>query len=140
MMSEKAPVKTYDISITRESDKIAVASGHGSTLKMSMDGMDPTIGLTAPETAIAAYGACIMTNIGKAAKALSLKINDVKINFTATKRNEPLGLENLRCKITLKSGEPKDKLQELLSKAVSDGTATNALKEGLKAAFDFVVN
>ena len=138
-MSEHPQNKKFEISLSRENGKIAVASAHGTTLRMSLVGTEPELGLTAPETVIAAYGACIMSNINKVAQAESIKIDDVKIDFTAQKRNEPLGLEHIHCKITLKSSAPKDKLQQLLTKATTDGTATNALKEGLKADFHFEV-
>lgn len=138
MSEEKTPIKKFQVSIARETEKTAVATAHGTTLKMSMHGMDPTLGFTAPETVIAGYGACLMTNIGKEAQARSLKIDDVRIDFTATKRNDPVGIENLHCTITLKSAESKDKLNELLAKAISYGTATNAINEGLVAAFDYV--
>lgn len=138
-MSDQKQVKKYEISLTRENDKMAVASAHGTALKISMDGMNPANGFTAPETLIAAYGACVMTNIGKAAKEASVKIDDIKITFTATKRDDPLGIENLRCTISVKSGESKQKLNELLEQAVSSGTATNAINEGLTAKFDFVL-
>jgi len=136
-MNEAEQIKNFAITITRDGDKTAVASAHGSQLRLSMSGMDPTLGFTAPETVIAGYGACVMTNIGKEAKARSLRIDDVRIEFSATKRNEPLGIKNLKARVTLKSPEDRNELKELLAKAVVDGTATNALKEGMLAAFDF---
>ena len=140
MSQTNAPVKKYAISISRESEKIAIASAHGTTLRISMSGGEPELGLTSPETVIAAYGACIMTNIGSTAKALGLKIDDVKIDFAATKRNEPLGIENIRCTIKLKSDEPADKLRALLDRATTNGTGTNAINEGIKATFDYIFN
>jgi len=100
---------------------------------------NPNWALPPPETVIAAYGACIMSNINKVAQAESLKIDDIRIDFTAQKRNDPLGLEHIHCKIAVKSSAPKEKLQQLLTKATTDGTATNALQEGLKADFQFEV-
>lgn len=138
-MNEHPQNKKFEISLSRENGKIAVASAHGSTLKMSLVGTEPELGFTPPETVIAAYGACIMSNINKAAQAESLKIDDLRIEFTAQKRNDPLGLEHIHCKITVKSAEPKEKLNQMLVKATTDGTATNALKEGLKTDFHFEV-
>jgi|YelNatPaOPRAMG01_1025707.scaffolds.fasta_scaffold05342_3 uncharacterized OsmC-like protein len=138
-MNEHPQNKKYEISLSRENGKIAVASTHGSTLRMSLVGNEPELGLTPPEAVIAAYGACIMSNINKVAQAESIQIDDVRIDFTAQKRNDPLGLEQIHCTISVKSPAPKDKLQQLLTKATTDGTATNALKEGLKADFQFKV-
>lgn len=138
-MNEHPQNKKYEISLSRENGKIAVASAHGTTLKMSLVGTEPELGFTAPETVIAAYGACIMSNINKVAQAESLKIDDVRIDFTAQKRNDPLGLEHIHCQITVKSAAPKEKLNQMLVKATTDGTATNALKEGIKADFHFEV-
>jgi uncharacterized OsmC-like protein len=106
---------------------------------MSLVGTEPELGFTAPETLIAAYGACIMSNINKGAQVESLKIDDVRIDFTADKRNDPLGLEQIHCKITVKSSDPKDKLQQMLTKATTDGTATNAIREGINVDFHFEV-
>lgn len=136
-MNEHPQNKKYEISLSRENGKIAVASSHGSTLRMSLVGNEPDLGFTAPETVIAAYGACIMSNINKVAQAESIKIDDIQIDFTAQKRNAPLGLERIHCNISIKSPAPKDKLQQLLTKATTDGTATNALREGLDADFHF---
>jgi uncharacterized OsmC-like protein len=137
-MSTATPVKKYELVITRESDKIALASAHGTSLRISMAGMEPQLGFTAPETVIAAYGACLMTNITKEAKTNNLKLDDVRIEFNATKRNEPLGIENVTCRITLKSSEDKSKLQAILNKASQDGTATKAINEGIRASFEFI--
>ena len=128
--------KKYELTVTRETGGVANVSAHGVSLHLSMNGNDPTLGFTAPETVLAGYGACLMTNLGKAAQAMGIKIDDVRIELAATKRDEPLGLKDLRCKITVKSGAPEERVRSLFETATTDGTATNAIHEGFRAAFE----
>ena len=128
--------KQFHVTVTRESDAIAKVSTHGISLQLSMKGTDPTLGFTAPETLIAGYGACLMTNFGKAASEYGITIEDLRIEFFAAKRNDPLGLKDVRCKITVKSDAPREKVQAAFEKATSDGTATNAIHEGFRAQFE----
>ncbi|HUX52700.1 MAG TPA: OsmC family protein [Spirochaetia bacterium] len=128
--------KRFDIVVRRESDSIANVSAHGILLRLSMKGTDPTLGLTAPETVIAGYGACLMTNLGKAAKKLGVPIDDARIEFSAAKRTDPLGIKNVRCKITVKSGASDEQVRAVFEKASTDGTATNAIHEGFRAEFE----
>ena len=80
----------------------------------------------------ATIGTCVISNINKMAGESGLKIEDVSIEFRAKKRLAPLGFNDLRYTITIQSPEPKEKLQALYRKATTNGTATNALLEGLK--------
>jgi uncharacterized OsmC-like protein len=101
-----------------------------------MKGTDPVLGFTSPETVLAGYGACLMTKIGKAASAMNVKPHDVRIELFGTKAMEPVGVKDLRCKITVKSGESQEKVHILFEKATSNGTATNAIREGFHADFE----
>ena len=131
--------KAFEINVARESNAIAVVSAHGISLRLSMNGSDPALGFTAPETLLAGYGACLMTNLGKAAGALGITIDDARIELSATKRNEPLGLQDLRCMITVKSGAPQEKVRAAFEKATTDGTATNAIHDGIRAQFELAL-
>lgn len=138
-MDKQNKIKKFLISVSRESEKIAVATTHGVSLKISMSGPEPELGFTAPETLIAAYGACVLTNIGKAAKALSVNIRNPRVDFTAIKNNEPLGVKDVNCTISVESSDSEERVREALEKATNDGTATNAIHEGIRATFSFNV-
>jgi uncharacterized OsmC-like protein len=99
---------------------------------LAIKGGDPSLGLTAPETLLAAFGACILSNVNRIAAAEGLQIEDAQIVFEGLKRNDPPGIDPLRYRLTIRSSEAADKLQELYQKATTDGTATNALLNGLK--------
>ncbi|MCL4396495.1 MAG: hypothetical protein M1482_17110 [Chloroflexi bacterium] len=63
---------------------------------------------------------------------MGLQIDDAGIEFSALKRMRPLGYEDLQYTLTIQSPESREELQALYERAVTDGTATNALLEGLK--------
>jgi uncharacterized OsmC-like protein len=136
MDNAKPAEKRYNITVSRESPAVAKITTHGVSLVVSMNGNDPALGFTAPETVLAGYGACLMTNLGKAAQALGVRVDDARIEFNAVKRTEPLGFRNVQCKITIKSAASEDTVRKVFEQATSDGTATNAVHEGFRAAFE----
>jgi uncharacterized OsmC-like protein len=124
--------KIFNVKVKRISNSHAEVEAHGQKMVLTTRGDDPNLGITAPETVLAAFGACMISNINKLSGESGLKIDDVSIEFQAKKRLAPLGFEDLRYTITIQSPEPKDKLQVLYDKVTINGTATNALLEGLK--------
>lgn len=132
METEKQQQKKFNVTIKRISAQQAVAETHGQKLTLAIQGKDPNLGFTAPETVLAAFGACILSNVNKGAMEMGLQVEDASIEFSATKRMKPLGYEDLHYTLTLHSHEPPKKLQALYQRATTDGTATNALLEGLK--------
>ncbi len=128
----KQQEKIYNIKIERISESHAKVEAHGQSITLSIKGADPTSGLTAPETVLGAFGTCIVYNITKIADESGIKIDEVSVLFTAKKRWKPLGFKNLHYTVTINSKEPEEKLKEIFKKASVNGTATNALLEGLK--------
>lgn len=126
------PEKIFNVKIKRINGGRAEVEAHGQKIVLATRGDDPTLGITAPETVMAALGTCIISNINKMAGEAGLKIEDVGIEFEAKKRQAPLGFEGLHYTVTIHSPETADKLQALYNKASTNGTATNALLEGLK--------
>ena len=124
--------KIFDVKVKRISGGRAEVEAHGQKITLATRGDDPNLGITAPETVLAAFGTCVISNINKQSGEAGLKIDDVSIEFRAKKRLTPLGFDDLRYTITIQSPEPKEKLQALYEKATTNGTATNALLEGLK--------
>ena len=131
-MNEQQPKKRLGIIISQINPQQVAAEAHGQKITLSIVGDDPSAGLTAPETVLAALGTCIVSNIKKGAREMGLHIDDVAIAVTAEKRIDPLGLNDVQYVVTLRSSEPKEKLQALYERATTNGTATNALLEGIK--------
>ena len=132
MNTQTPEMKKFKVSVKRISQQQAVAETHGQKVTLAIQGKDPNLGFTAPETVLAAFGACILSNVTKGAMEMGLQVNDASIEFDAMKRLEPLGYEDLQYTLTLHSPEPPEKLQVLYERATTDGTATRALLEGLK--------
>jgi len=124
--------KIFNVEVKKISDKQAVVEAHGQKLTFSIKGGDPSLGLTAPETVLGAFGLCIISNIKKGAAEAGLQVSDVVVAFEALKRTTPLGLENLHYSVTMQSDESAEDLEKLFKRATTNGTATNALLEGLK--------
>jgi len=131
METQKQAVKKYNVQVKRISNKQAVAETHGQKLTLAIQGQDPSLGFTAPETVLAAFGACILSNVTKGAAAMNLQVEGASIEFNALKRSNPLGFEDLTYTLNIQSTEPPEKLQALFERATTNGTATNALLEGL---------
>ena len=128
----KQEFKKFNVQVKRISQQQAIAETHGDKITLAIQGKDPNLGFTAPEAVLAAFGACILSNITKSAAEMGLQIDDVSIEFSALKRLQPLGYADLQYTLILQSVESKEKLQALYERAVTDGTATNVLLEGLK--------
>lgn len=139
MEAQKQEVKRFNVQVKRVSPQQAVAEAHGQKMTLAIQGKDPNWGFTAPETVLAAFGACILSNVTKGAAEMGLRIEDASIEFTAVKRTQPLGYEDLQYTLSLQSPEPPEKLQALYDHATTDGTATQALLEGLKPQGKLVI-
>ena len=101
-------------------------------MELAIKGGEPSLDFTAPETALASLGACILSNLNKGASTLGLQVDDARVEFDVTKRYEPLGFETVEYHLIVKSPEHEEKLNALFERATTDGTATNALLEGFK--------
>ena len=131
-MNEQQPKKKLSVIINQINPQQVTAEAHGQKITLSIVGDNPSAGLTAPEVVLTALGTCIVSNIKKGAREMGLQIDSIAITVDAEKRINPLGLNNVQYVVTLYSSEPKEKLQVLYEKATTNGTATNALLEGLK--------
>jgi len=130
-MEEKSK-KKFSVVISQINPQQVVAEAHGQKITLSIVGDDPNAGLTAPETVLTSLGTCIVSNIKKGAREMGLRIDNIVIVVNAEKRTNPLGLNDVQYIVTLCSPEPKEKLHALYERATTNGTATNALLEGIK--------
>jgi uncharacterized OsmC-like protein len=131
-MNEQQLKKKLSVIINQINPQQVTAEAHGQKITLSIVGDNPSAGLTAPEVVLTALGTCIVSNIKKGAREMGLQIDNIAIAVDAEKRTNPLGLNNVQYVVTLYSSDPKEKLQVLYEKATTNGTATNALLEGLK--------
>ena len=129
-MNEQPP-KKFNVLVSRISPQQVVAEAHGQKITLSTKGDDPSLGFTAPETVFVAFGACMLTNLQKGAAEMGLTIQDASVEFDAAKRSNPLGFEDIHFTLHVKSHEPQERLQ-ILFDAITEGTATQALLEGIK--------
>ncbi|MCD6121496.1 MAG: OsmC family protein [Spirochaetales bacterium] len=95
MSKEEKPKNKLNVVVKRINEKIAHAEAHGQRLEFAIKEGDPDHGFTAPETALAAFGSCILSNLNKGAEALGIKVDEARIEFDVTKRFEPLGFESV---------------------------------------------
>jgi uncharacterized OsmC-like protein len=134
-----AAVPRFHVEVKRVSGKIARAEAHGQTLELAIKGGDPTLGFTAPETLLAAFGACILSNVTRNAAEMGLRVDHAEVVFDGVKHTDPLGIDPLGYRVVIHSPEPPDALRDLYRKATTDGTATNALLNGLVPAGELVI-
>ena len=86
MNAQTPKKKQFKINVKRISPQQAVAETHGQKITLAIQGKDPNLGFTAPEAVLAAFGACILSNVTKGATEMGLKIEDASIEFSALKR------------------------------------------------------
>lgn len=131
---QPAATPRFHVSVTRVSGQMARAEAHGQTLELAIKGGDPTLGFTAPETLLAAFGACILSNVTRNAAEMGLRVEHAEVVFDGAKHTDPLGIDPLRYRLILHSPEPAEALHDLYRRATTDGTATNAILNGLDPA------
>lgn len=70
---------------------------------------------------------------------MRLNVESARIEFDATRRDEPPALTEIRYKLILKSPESPEKLQELADLCFKWGTVTNTLVNGLTPQGELVI-
>ncbi len=132
-------VPRFHVAVTRISGQMARAEAHGQTLDLAIKGGDPTLGFTAPETLLAAFGACILSNVTRLAAEMGLRVDAAEAVFDGVKHTDPLGIDPLGYRVIIHSPEPPEALRDLYRRATTDGTATNALLRGLEPEGELVI-
>ncbi len=137
--SRPAPATRFHVSVTRTSHLTARAEAHGQAIELAIRGGDPALGFTAPETLLAAFGACVLSGITRGAAERGLRVDGAEVVLDGVKRADPLGIDPLGYRVVIRSPEPEGALLDLYRRATTDGTATNALLRGLDPAGVLVV-
>ncbi len=131
MRAKPERTQRYAVSLRRESELHAVAEAHGHTLRLGVHRGDPEAGFNAAETLMAAFGACLMTNINSLAEKMRLQIDDARIEIRAGGSLRRTALIALEYELVLTSPEPEEKLEKLHQQAVKWGTVANTLSHGI---------
>ena len=126
-----AALPRFHVEVRRTSAVMARAEAHGQTLDLAIKGGDPTLGFTAPETLLAAFGACILSGITREAAERGLRVDHAEVIFDGVKHVDPLGIDPLGYRVVIHSPEPEQALRDLYHRATTDGAATNALLRGM---------
>lgn len=129
----------FHVEVKRTNRDMARAEAHGQTLDLAIKGGDPTLGFTAPETLLAAFGACILSGITRDAAERGLRVDHAEVVFDGVKHVDPLGIDPLGYRVVIHSPEPAEALRDLYHRATTDGAATNALLHGMDPTGELVI-
>lgn len=121
----------FKVSVTIQDDSHALAEARNHQLVLNIKKGDGEAGFSAAETLLAALGACMLTNIQAIGQKMRLQIDDVRIEFDATRKDEPPVVTEINYRLILTSPEPEEKLQELHELSRKWGTVTNTLIQGI---------
>ena len=129
----------YHVNVTIQDESHAFAETRGHRLTLNVKKGAGEAGFNAAETLLAALGACILTNVNAIGEKMHLQIDETRMEFDATRRNEPPVLTEIRYKLVLKSPESPEKLAELHELCVKWGTVTNTVTNGLTPQGELVI-
>jgi len=129
----------YRVTVIRQSDGHAQAETRGHRLALNVKKGVGEAGFNAAETLLAALGACILTNVNAIGEKMRLQIDKARIEFEATRLDEPPALIEIRYQLILTSLEPRDKLAELHNLCIKWGTVTNTVINGLTPQGELVL-
>ncbi|MCK7496834.1 MAG: OsmC family protein [Comamonadaceae bacterium] len=81
----------------------------------------------------------MLTNVNAIGEKMHLKVDSARMEFEASRRDEPPALTEIHYKLILQSPEPPEKLQELADLCFKWGTVTNTLVNGLTPQGELVI-
>lgn len=119
------------VNVTLQDESHAEAETRGHRLPLNVKKGSGESGFNAVETLLAALGACLLTNVNAIGGKRRPEIRAARIEFDATRRDEPPALTEIRYRLILGSPEPSGKLQELADLCFKWGMVTNTLVNGL---------
>ncbi|MCD6286425.1 MAG: metalloregulator ArsR/SmtB family transcription factor [Anaerolineae bacterium] len=130
-MTNESETIGYRVTVEQKSEQRARAEARGHNLMLNIKKGDGSAGFNAAETLLAALGACILTNVTAIAEKMHLKIDGARVDFDATRHDEPPALDHIAYHLVIDSSESEEKLQRLHELAIGWGTVTNTLIDGL---------
>lgn len=133
------PTMTYHVTAEIQDESHALMKTRGHELTLNVKKGAGNAGFNAAETLLAALGACLLTNVNAIGEKMRLKVESARIEFDATRRDEPPALTEIHYRLILKSPEPAEKLQELADLCFKWGTVTNTLVNGITPQGELVI-
>ena len=125
------PTMTYHVAAEIQDESHALIEARGHRLTLNVKKGSGEAGFNAAETLLAALGTCLLTNVNAIGEKMHLNVESARIEFDASRRDEPPALTEIRYRLIVKSPEPAEKLQELADLCFKWGTVTNTLINGL---------
>lgn len=122
---------TYHVTAEIQDESRARVTARGHELTLNVKKGSGEAGFNAAETLLAALGACLLTNVNAISEKMRLKVESARVEFEATRQDEPPALTEIRYRLILKSPEPAEKLQELADLCFKWGTVTNTVIHGI---------
>lgn len=131
--------KRLHVNVTRQDDSCAIAKARNHQIPLNIKKGSGEAGFNAAETLLAALSACLLTNINAIGAKMHLKIDDVRIEYSAERSNEPPIIKNISYRLILKSSESPEKLAELHELSRKWGTVTNTVIDGSTPQGELVI-
>lgn len=127
---DKAPIMlNYNVTITKIADEVGQAQAsekaEGIVLDVSRNS-SPDL-LNPAELLLAAFGGCLLKNISKLAPKMRLAIDDVRVEVTGVREDDPPRIASIRYQLVLTTEEPKEKILRLVDYLRAYGTVYNTL-------------
>ena len=128
-VDKTAIMPNYSVTITKIAGEVGHAQApektEGITLDISRDS-NPDL-LNPAELLLAAFGGCLLKNIGKLAPKMRLVIDDARVQVTGVRQDDPPHMESISYQLVLTTQEPKQKIERLVNYLHEYGTVYNTL-------------
>jgi len=127
---DKPPIMlNYNVTITKIADGVGQAQAAKKSGKVVLDiSRDSSPNLPNPaELLLAAFGGCLLKNISKLAPKMRLVIDDVRVDVTGVREDDPPHIASISYQLVLTTEEPKEKIARLVDYLHAYGTVYNTL-------------
>lgn len=120
---------TYTVSLTKVTDTAGRAKAPGKAKEVSFDiSRDANPDLLNPaELLLAAFGGCLLKNISKLAPKMRLVIDDVRVEVTGIREDNPPRIAAISYRLALTTEERKERMEQLVDYLHKYGTVYNTL-------------
>ena len=119
----------YNVTVTKIADGVGRAQASEKLGEITLDiSRDSSPDLLNPaELLLAAFGGCLLKNISKLAPKMRLVIDDVRVEVTGVREDNPPHIASISYQLVLRTEEPKEKIERLVDYLHAYGTVYNTL-------------
>ena len=134
-------MKTYSVSLTRDSEAIAraEAAGKAGEVRVDISRDSAPRSLNPAELLLAAFGGCLLKNIGKLAPKMRLVLDDVRGEMTGIRTESPPRIAAIRYELTILTEEPVERIGRLIGYLREYGTVYNTLTASVEVTEEVVL-